>query len=149
MADYHYFIDNPEKLMRRVDATIKALDKYFPRAETLIVCGMSGMAVAAPIVYARRLGLAVIRKAGDQAYSLIDSWPAGEVGECVMLDDVVHCGVTVLRMLDRSIVHPVGLILYERLPGFTSSNQREICVEALLPVWPIASGVWSVLPKEV
>lgn len=143
MADYHKFVDTPEKLKRRVDATTRAITEHFPTCKTLIVCGHSSMAVSAPVAYLLGLGLAVIRKEGEVSNDPSDSWPAGVVGDCVFVDDFICSGRTTQRIWDRVSPHKlIGIIYYEYMPGF---NHGKLSTLHEFPTERLAQGVWRVL----
>jgi len=93
----HSFYDL-ERVVRRASARLRpALDEF----DSIVVTGVSGMAVGFPLALRLKKPIAVLRKAGDDTHSFKTLEGGDDLGERVLfVDDFVSNGATRARVID-------------------------------------------------
>lgn len=107
-ADYHDITD-PKALMKVVDkaaAKIKAWLESEPHRLTapithVVVTGISGQSIGWPVSYKIGLPLAVVKKDGEKGHTSGTVIGTGELGDYVILDDLISTGATINRVVDQ------------------------------------------------
>lgn len=106
-AEYHDITD-PKNLTKVVDKVADAIKAWMakqpatlPQITHMVVTGISGQSIGWPVSYKIGLPLAVVKKEGEKGHTSGNIIGTGELGDYVILDDLISSGNTINRVVDQ------------------------------------------------